>query len=164
MVLSSVVFNKPLRPLRKTYDGWIRILKKSDYGCKNKSWKYNSLFLTKFLWFIINKILFNLSIFKLKIVVLAPTEDIFLFHFTWPCLRKVCLQCLLLPWVWPTVMALQCKPKCPVPCHREAKGLLLISYFSPAACKPLCLLCWTLIHVSSRPWLVRHVCSKCLDR
>lgn len=42
----------------------------------------------------------------------------------------------------------RCKPKCPAPCHRKTKGLLLSIYFM--------LLCQSFISVFVTPWIVRH--------
>lgn len=41
-----------------------------------------------------------------------------------------------------------CKPKCPAPCHRKTKGLLLSIY--------VMLLCHSFISVCVTPWIVRH--------
>lgn len=151
MVLSSVAFNKPLRLLKKTFDGWIRIWIKSEYGCKRKSRNCCDLFLAKVFWFIISKILFNMNIFKLKMVIWPPLKIFSYFaslDHVWE--KFVSKICCCRGSVW-QVLPCSINPSAQLLATEKPRGFFSFcnSCFSPATCKSLCLLCPSVISVSA---------------
>lgn len=147
MVLNSVVFNKRSRPLKKTYAGWIRILIKSEYGCKMKNWNCCDKLSFQVPVIYNHQNLFNLNISKLKMVVLAPTKETFSSFNLIVSEESLFLQCLLLPWGLLTSDAPQCKPSAQFPVTEKQRGLSF--YIS----------CFSLQH--AKPWVTRLTLSAC---
>lgn len=121
-------------------------------------------FLVKFMWFIISKILFNLSIFKLKMVgshwrYFLISFDLIMYEKS---LSSMSVAAMGLAKMWPCCV----NPSAQFLATEKPRGFFSFYTlcFHPTAHKPLCLLCQSFINVSAGLWTVRHVCNKYLDR